>query len=67
VGAGLVDIAKFTIYVADYSEHAFEAIVGAAIEEAGEDYPVTASTLVGVAALWQPGLLIEIDATLVLD
>ena len=41
------------------------AIVGAAIEVLGQDYPVTAATLVGVAALWQPGLVIEIDAMLV--
>ena len=34
----------------------------AAIEVFGDDYPVTASTLVAVAALWQPDLLVEIDA-----
>ena len=28
--------------------------------------PITASTLVGVAALWQPGLLVEVDAVLVI-
>ena len=31
----------------------------------GEDFPVTASTLIGVSALFQPGLLIEIDAVVV--
>ena len=34
----------------------------AAIEVFGEDYPITASTLVGVATLWQPDVLVEIDA-----
>src|SRR5262245_23595313 len=46
------DVAKLTIYVVDYSEAALEALMTAAIEVFGEDYPITASTLVGVAALW---------------
>ena len=56
------DVAKLTIYVVDYSDAALEAIMTAAIEVFGEDYPITASTLVGVATLWQPDVLIEIDA-----
>jgi len=40
--------------------------VGAATEVFGEDFPITASTLLGVAALWQPGLLFEVDAVLVI-
>jgi enamine deaminase RidA (YjgF/YER057c/UK114 family) len=56
------DVAKLMFYIVDYDEAAFEALVTAAIEVFGEDIPVTASTLVGVAALWQPDLLIEIDA-----
>ena len=48
------DVAKLTIYVVDYSDAALEAIMTAAIEVFGEDYPITASTLVGVATLWQP-------------
>ena len=56
------DVAKLTIYVVDYGDAALEAIMTAAIEVFGEDYPITASTLVGVATLWQPDLLIEIDA-----
>ena len=63
--AALSDIARLTIYVVDYTPEVFESIVGAAIEVLGEEYPVTASTLVGVASLWQPGLVIEIDAMLV--
>jgi enamine deaminase RidA (YjgF/YER057c/UK114 family) len=56
------DVAKLTIYIVDYSESALEALMTAAIEVFGDDYPVTASTLVGVAALWQPDVLVEIDA-----
>ena len=41
------------------------AIVGAAIDVLGEHYPVTAATLIGVTSLWQPDLLVEVDAMLV--
>ena len=61
-GATPADIAKLMIYIVDYDEAALEALVGAAIEVFGNDYPITASTLVGVATLWQPDVLIEIDA-----
>ena len=61
-GATPADIAKLMIYIVDYDEAALEALVGAAIEVFGDDYPITASTLVGVATLWQPDILIEIDA-----
>jgi enamine deaminase RidA (YjgF/YER057c/UK114 family) len=63
--ATLEDVVRLTIYVVDLVPEVFESIVGAAIEVLGQDYPVTAATLVGVAALWQPGLVIEIDAMLV--
>lgn len=64
-GATPADIAKLMIYVVDYDQAALEAIVIAAIEVFGENYPITASTLVGVATLWQPDILIEIDAVAV--
>lgn len=64
-GATPADIAKLMIYVVDYDQAALEAIVTAAIEVFGENYPITASTLVGVATLWQPDILIEIDAVAV--
>ena len=38
------------------------ALMTAAIEVFGDEFPITSSTLVGVATLWQPGLLIEVDA-----
>ena len=61
-GAGLADVARLTIYIVDYTSASLDALMEAAIGEYGEAYPITACTLVGVAALWQPGLLIEIDA-----
>ena len=56
------DVARLNIYVVDYSEEALAAIFTAAYEAMGDGAPSPASTLVGVAALWQPDLLIEIDA-----
>jgi len=61
-GVAASDVVRLTIYVVDYGEAALEALMTAAIEVFGDDYPVTASTLIGVAALWQPDLLVEIDA-----
>ena len=64
-GATLADVAKIMIYMVDYDQKALEALTTAAIEEYGADFPVTASTLVGVATLWQPDVLVEIDAVAV--
>jgi enamine deaminase RidA (YjgF/YER057c/UK114 family) len=64
-GATPADIAKLMIYVVDYTQAALDALVSAAIEVFGDNYPITASTLVGVATLWQPDVLIEIDAVAV--
>lgn len=64
-GATLADVAKFTIYMVDYSWDALEALMTAAKEEFGEPYPLAANTLVGVAALWLPELLVEVEAVAV--
>jgi enamine deaminase RidA (YjgF/YER057c/UK114 family) len=61
-GATLADVAKFNIYMVDYSWEALEALMAAAKEVFGEPYPLTANTLVGVASLWLPDLLVEVDA-----
>lgn len=61
-GATLDDVAKFTIYIVDYSWDALEALMTAAKEVFGEPYPLTANTLVGVASLWLPELLVEVEA-----
>jgi enamine deaminase RidA (YjgF/YER057c/UK114 family) len=61
-GATLADVAKFNIYMVDYSWEALEALISAAKDVFGEEYPLTAYTLVGVASLWLPELLVEVDA-----
>ncbi len=64
-GATLEDVGKFTIYVVNYSWDALEGIMTATKEVYGDSYPRTASTLVGVASLWLPDLLVEIEAVAV--
>ena len=65
-GATINDVAKITIYVVDYSWDAVEALTTAATEVFGGPPPLTANTLVGISALWLPGLLVEIEAVAVL-
>jgi enamine deaminase RidA (YjgF/YER057c/UK114 family) len=65
-GATLADVAKFNIYMVDYSWDALEALMTAAKEIFGEPYPLTANTLVGVASLWLPELLVEVDAVAII-
>ena len=64
-GATLADVAKFNIYMVDYSWEALEGLLTAGKEVFGDPYPLTANTLVGVASLWLPELLVEIDAVAV--
>lgn len=63
--ATLDDVAKFTTYVVDYSWEALEGLLTATKEVFGDPYPLTANTLVGVASLWLPGLLVEVEAVAV--
>jgi enamine deaminase RidA (YjgF/YER057c/UK114 family) len=65
-GATLYDVAKLNIYMVDYSWDALEELMAAAKEVFGDPYPVTANTLVGVASLWLPDLLVEVDAVAIL-
>jgi len=65
-GATLADVAKFNIYMVDYSWDALEALMTAAEEDFGDDYPLTANTLVGVVSLWLPELLVEVDAVAII-
>ena len=68
-GGSFDDVAKLTLYVVDWNPDKLEALgegVGRAQERLGRDLtkPVT---LIPVVALGEPDLLIEVDATAVLD
>lgn len=69
-GAGWGDIAKSTLYVVDYTPEKMADIFGGVedyVVGGGEMTGFSASTLVGVAALFEPWALIEIDVTAVVD
>ena len=66
-GATAADVVKVTFWVVDYGPESLDAIYTAAFEVFGTDVPASTSTLVGVAALFHPGQLFEIDAIAVLD
>jgi enamine deaminase RidA (YjgF/YER057c/UK114 family) len=64
-GATFDDIAKLTFYIVDYDDRALNAMITAIVDTLGRTYPVAAATILGVASLWQEGLLVEIDAVAV--
>lgn len=69
VGGSFADIAKLTLYVVDWRPDMMAALgegVGRAAARLGID-PVKPITLIGVASLGEPDLLIEVEATAMLD
>jgi len=66
-GATVADVAKITFYVVDWSPEKLDGLFEGAIAALGEGLAVTATTLVGVQALFEPEWLIEIDVTAVVD
>ena len=66
-GASLADVSKIVFYIVDWNMEKLGPLMEGAIEALGEDLSVSATTLVGVAALFEPQWLIEIDVTAVLD
>lgn len=68
VGGSFADVCKLTVYVVDWSPDKMAALgegVGRVAARLGID-PVRPITLIGVAALGEPDLLVEVDATAVL-
>lgn len=69
IGASFEDVAKLTIYVVDWSADKAPILLGA-LDRAVERLNLTTSppiTLLGVTALAAPDLLVEIEATAVID
>ena len=69
VGGSFADVAKLTVYVVDWTPDKMAALgegVGRVAARLGID-PVKPITLIGVAALGEPDLLVEVEATAVLD
>lgn len=69
VGGSFDDVAKLTIYVVDWTPDKMPLLgegVARAAAKLGVD-PVKPITLLGVAALGEPDLLVEVEATAVMD
>jgi enamine deaminase RidA (YjgF/YER057c/UK114 family) len=66
-GAGFADVVKVNFYIVDWKPEKLGELMEGAIEGLGDDMSATASTLVGVQALFEPEWLIEIDVTAVVD
>lgn len=68
-GASFDDVAKLTVYVVDWTPDKMPLLgegVARAAAKLGVD-PVKPITLLGVAALGEPDLLVEVEATAVID
>jgi enamine deaminase RidA (YjgF/YER057c/UK114 family) len=68
VGAGFDDIAKLTLYVVDWHADKMKELgegIRRAAQQLGVD-PIKPGTLIGVAALSEPEVLVEVDAVAVL-
>jgi enamine deaminase RidA (YjgF/YER057c/UK114 family) len=69
IGGSFADIAKLTVYVVDWSPDKMPQLMegaGRAAADLGID-PVRPITLIGVSALGEPDMLVEVEATAVLD
>lgn len=69
IGGSFDDVAKLTIYVVDWSPDKYPLLgegVARAAAKLGVD-PVKPITLIGVASLGEPDLMVEVEATAVLD
>jgi enamine deaminase RidA (YjgF/YER057c/UK114 family) len=69
IGGSFDDVAKLTVYVVDWSPEKMTLLgegVGRAAAKLGID-PVKPITLLGVAALGEPDLLVEVEATAVIE
>jgi len=66
-GASLADVAKIVFYIVDWNVEKLGPLMESAVEVFGDEFPVTATTLIGVAGLFEREFLIEIDVTAVVD
>ncbi len=69
VGAGFEHVAKLTVYVVDWHPDMMGALIAGAVraaEDLGLDI-VRPVTLIGVAALGEPDLLVEVEAVAVIE
>jgi enamine deaminase RidA (YjgF/YER057c/UK114 family) len=69
-GATFGDVLRLTFYVTDWAPdkiHAFMAGVEQVADEIGLPTPLPPASLIGVAYLFEPDVLVEVEATAILD
>ena len=69
-GAGFGDVVRLTMYVTDWDPVKIEELmagVKAVAQEIGLPTPMPPAALIGVAILYEPGVLVEVEATAILD
>ena len=69
MGASFADVAKLTVYVVDWRPDKMAELITGAVR-AAEDLNldiVRPVTLIGVAALGEPDMLVEVEAVAVID
>ncbi|KQS16461.1 Rid family hydrolase [Frigoribacterium sp. Leaf186] len=69
-GAGFDDVVRLTFYVTDWQPtkiEAFMAGVTEVAEEIGLSLPMPPASLIGVDYLFEPDVLVEVEATAILD
>lgn len=67
-GATFEDVVRFTWYAVDWEKSKMEAFTAGVSQAASEFELSTApATLIGVASLFEPGILIEAEVTAVID
>ncbi|WP_221184075.1 RidA family protein [Kineococcus radiotolerans] len=67
-GAGFGDVVRLTFYVTDWSPEKIEAFMAGVqevAEELGLPQPMPPSSLIGVDHLFEPDVLVEVEATAV--
>ncbi|MFF9060046.1 RidA family protein [Streptomyces sp. NPDC014882] len=69
-GATFDDVVRLTVYVTQWEPEkmdAFMAGIESVADEIGLSLPLPPSSLIGVDCLFQPGFLVEIEATALVD
>ncbi len=69
-GATFNDVVRLTFYVTAWAPekiNAFMAGVDSVAEEIGLPLPMPPASLIGVESLFEPGVLVEVEATAILD
>ena len=69
-GASFRDVVRLTFYVTDWQPETIDAFmdgIGRVTDELGLPQPMPPASLIGVAYLFMPDVLVEVEATAVLD